>query len=108
MNGWEDIVLEHAVPTVFLAVALVLAFVTVIISTVRMLSLDRLGATLLVIRLVWLSLLGWCLFMPAQREAMREEVRPRWIVLLDVSASMTNAAAAQGPAWGPPHLSHRS
>ncbi len=98
MNGWEDIVLEHAVPTVFLAVALVLAFVTVIISTVRMLSLDRLGATLLVIRLVWLSLLGWCLFMPAQREAMREEVRPRWIVLLDVSASMTNAAAAQGPA----------
>ncbi|MCX7818168.1 MAG: glutamine amidotransferase [Kiritimatiellae bacterium] len=96
MSGWPDIVLEHAVPTAVWASALAVIATVAVISAVRMLSLDRIGIALLAVRLAWLGVLGWCLLMPARRETLREEVRPRWIVLLDVSASMTNVATAEG------------
>ncbi len=97
MSAWTDIVFEHVVPTAALVVVLIVAVAALTISAVRMLSLDRVGIALLATRLGWLVLLGWCLLMPARRETAREEVRPRWIVLLDVSASMTNATSAGGP-----------
>lgn len=96
MNGWMDIVFEHTVPTVVLTTTLIVAAMVAVISAVRLLSLDRVGASLLAIRVVWLSLLGWCLMMPTRRDATREKVRPRWIVLLDVSASMTNTTTPEG------------
>lgn len=92
MNGWTSIVFEHAAPTGWIVAALLVAVLFAVVSTARLLSFDRLGLSLLAARAAWLLALGWCLWMPTRRESEREALRPRWLVLLDVSASMTNQA----------------
>jgi hypothetical protein len=44
--------------------------------------------TLGLLRLGFILLLGWCLFRPAERHRENEQVRPRFIVIADTSASM--------------------
>ena len=51
---------------------------------------------LAVLRIAFFLLLGWCLLMPLLKQAQSERIRPRFIVALDTSASMTLSPAKEG------------
>jgi hypothetical protein len=53
-----------------------------------------------VIRLAFTGLLAWCMLMPERREAATHSLRPRFLVAVDASASMTRGAdPASGNRW---------
>ncbi len=85
MNAWT---FEHAVPGTLLALGWGAVVVLTLLSAWRHLRRERQVAWLLALRLLFLALLGWVLLLPARRAALTEIIRPRFLVVLDTSASM--------------------
>jgi hypothetical protein len=84
-----DWTFEHTVPALLIGVALAVSLTWVAFSFIRRLPRSGTGFALLALRIVFLLLLFWVILLPGLRRAAVEVIRPRLLVLLDTSASMT-------------------
>jgi len=84
----REILFEHTVPQSWIVAGLAFAVLAALICFWRYLSRDHPRLTLGLLRLGFILLLGWCLFRPAERHRQNEQLRPRFIVIADTSASM--------------------
>jgi len=81
-------VYEHSVSSAWLILALAAAAAVCVASFLRHLGPTRGSSLLLALRLAFIGLLGWCLFLPQQQQTQTRELRPRFVVAVDRSASM--------------------
>ncbi len=85
-------IFEHSFPAALIALALLGACGAIAFSFWR--DLPRNGSALVVgaLRTLFFLLFAWVLLMPGKKRALTEVVRPRFLVLLDTSASMSQSA----------------
>ena len=83
-----DLLFEHVAPTAVVGGALLVAAALALVSYLRFIPGRALRWLLLALRLAFLALLGWCLFLPMARRVEADAVRPHFAIALDDSASM--------------------
>ncbi len=86
---FEFLVFEHNIPTGLIITGLAVAVGSAVFSFLRFLPGDWRNLFLFVIRMLFLALLSWCLLLPQLRHSMTETIKPRFLVLVDTSSSMT-------------------
>jgi len=91
MTPMAEWIFEHSFPISAIVTALLVAVATVVWSTWRYLPRGAVSAVLVAVRLLFLALLFWILLMPGRKSSLTELVKPKFIVLLDRSSSMTQA-----------------
>ena len=79
---------EHTPAAATILVAVGLAGLAALYTAWRYLGLTAASAVALGVRAVFLALLGWCLFMPYEKQVTRERIKPKFLIALDTSASM--------------------
>jgi hypothetical protein len=84
----RELLFEHTVPQSVIVAGLAAAGLAAAFCAWRYLSRDQCRITLGLLRLGFLLLLGWCLLRPAERHRESEQLRPRFVVIADTSASM--------------------
>lgn len=84
-----EIMWEHVSPRWLLAAAALAAFLTAAFSFVRYMPRTWVSPALALLRILFYIVLGWCLLLPLRKDAMSELVKPRFVVALDASSSMT-------------------
>ena len=84
----HELLYEHTVPQAIIIDGLLGALLAGAFCFWRYLSWTHGPISLGLIRLLFLALLGWCLFRPAERHRENEQLRPRFVVIADTSASM--------------------
>lgn len=94
MDGW---IYEHTAPAAALGMGVGVAALALLLAVWRWPGWTWLHTGLAIIRIAFFCLLGWCLLMPAAREDQREIVRPRFVLMLDTSSSMTNTPSPSIP-----------
>ena len=85
---------EHSVPLALMLLALLFSFAAVAYAVWRYLPRNATGLTLAVLRILFLLCLFWVLLLPGKKSAITEIVKPRFIVLLDISGSMSQTSDA--------------
>ena len=88
---------EHTVPTGLLILVVVLALLAAGFSAWRFLPRNTGNAVIAALHVVVLAGLVWCLLMPGRKDAVVSLLKPRFIVVLDTSASMTLSPSEQIP-----------
>lgn len=88
---------EHTVPLVLLVLAVTAALGCGIISAVRFLPRNAGNALIGVLYLGAVFLLAWCLLMPGRKESVTRMLKPRFVIALDTSRSMTLGPSEDGP-----------
>ncbi len=83
------IIYDHIVPTVMIAAGVLTALAVTVAGYWFFVKRDWIQALMVVLRTVFFLLLGWCLLMPGERTVETIQMKPRFIVLLDKSQSMT-------------------
>jgi hypothetical protein len=83
---------EYAVPALLLVVAALTALAAVAYALWRYLPRDTSGAIVAALRVIFFAMLLWVLLLPGRKSSLIEIVKPRFIVLLDTSASMGQSA----------------
>lgn len=84
----REILYEHSVPQPVIIFGLLVAIIAGALCFWLYLSRDQRPIVLGLLRLGFILLLGWCLFRPAERHRENEQLRSRFIVVADTSASM--------------------
>lgn len=84
-----EIFLEHTISTTATVTAVVLAVVMGGLAFWRYLPRNRATIAIIVLRLLFIALCAWCLFMPSLKRALTEYLKPRFLVAVDTSESMT-------------------
>ena len=85
-------IFENSVPGTLLVLALVVSLAIIAYAAWRYLPRSSTGIGLVGLRLFFLLALFWVLLLPGKKSALTEVIKPRFIVLLDVSASMSQCA----------------
>jgi len=85
-------IFEHSVPGSLLLLALLVSFAAVAYAVWRYLPRNPTGLGLAGLRVLFLLVLFWVLLLPGKKSALTEVVKPRFIVLLDISGSMSQSA----------------
>ena len=83
---------EHSIPASLIALALLFSLSVVAFSVWRYLPRNSTGWTLTGLRVLFLLVLFWVLLLPGKKSAVTEIIKPRFIVLLDDSGSMSQSA----------------
>lgn len=91
------ILFEHAAAAFILWLAVLGALAVVAASFYRHVRRDLVGGVLVGLRLLFVLLLAWCLFMPQLRERSTALRKPRFLIAVDTSASMAQAPTANTP-----------
>ena len=84
----HELLFEHTVPQPLIIIGIVAALLAAGYCFWRFLSPEQGRISLGLLRLGFILLLGWCLFRPAERHRENQQLRPRFIVIADTSASM--------------------
>ncbi|NQU09483.1 hypothetical protein HQ590_01720, partial [bacterium] len=96
------ILYEHTAPTWVIVGALVAAGLLTLFWFWRYLRITGLSLALAGLRILFVLLLGWCLLRSVRKEESATVIRPRFLVLVDVSGSMNLVpSAVAGPLVGP-------
>ncbi len=85
-------IFENSVPGALLVLALVVSLTAVAYAMWRYLPRNATGLALAGLRVLFLLGLFWVLLLPGMKSALTEVIKPRFIVLLDVSGSMSQSA----------------
>jgi hypothetical protein len=83
------IIYDHIVPTVTIAAGVLTALAVTVAGYWFFVKRDWSQALMIAFRTVFFLLLGWCLLMPGERTVETLQMKPRFLVLLDRSQSMT-------------------
>ncbi len=84
-----EILLEHTIPITLLLAAAIGSLLIGAYSFRRHLPKSPMRRFLAAVRLLFLLLIIWCLIMPVLRKARQHLLKPRFLVILDTSRSMT-------------------
>jgi hypothetical protein len=87
----EPIIFEHASPAWLIVWSVLIAIGLTVFWSHRYLGLNATSATLTALRVAFLVLLAWCLLQPLLRHSATEWLKPRFLVVIDVSESMKQA-----------------
>ena len=82
------IIWEHTVPTALIVLAIAGAIALIGFSFWWFVKRDVVAIVMFAVRLAFIGLLAWCLFMPTQKESLKHLLKPRFIVAVDTSQSM--------------------
>ncbi len=82
-------VYEHTVPTGLLVIAIILAVLAGAYSAWRFLPRNVGNIVLASLYLTVLAIVAWCLLLPGRKDAVTQLLKPRFVVALDTSRSMT-------------------
>ena len=82
------IIYEHQMPSLFIIIALGVAAAVALLSAWYYLKISIPTIILLILRFIFLALLGWCMFLPEKKEVQTHMLKPRFIVAIDTSKSM--------------------
>lgn len=85
-------IFENSVPGTFVVLALALSLAAVAYAVWRYLPRNATGFALAGLRVLFLLGLFWVLLLPGRKSELTEVVKPRFIVLLDISGSMSQSA----------------
>ncbi|MBN2302649.1 MAG: hypothetical protein JXN60_09050, partial [Lentisphaerae bacterium] len=83
------ITFEHTMPTVLIWCGIAVALAVCAFSFVRFVRINLHTLIIAVIRILFFALFLWCLFLPEIRKSETTMLKPRFIVTVDTSASMT-------------------
>ena len=92
-----EILYEHGVPRAAMFVAGAVALGVAVFSFLRYLPRTLITPILAGIRLCFFAVLFWCLLMPLRKDTESETVKPRFVVLVDRSSSMTMTPTSSIP-----------
>jgi len=87
------ITFEHTAPATLIWLGIVLSVLVCIFSYARFVRVNLYTLIIVLIRVIFFALLLWCLFLPEMRRSETEILKPRFIVGLDTSNSMTLSPA---------------
>ncbi len=90
-------VYEHTFPVSAIIIALAAALIAGAFTAWRYLPRRPLNGVLVLLYVLVLAGMGWCLLMPGYKNAVTQLRKPRFIVALDTSQSMTLAATKDLP-----------
>lgn len=82
------VIFEHTVPAIMIWLGVCLALAVIGYSFWRYLKLDIPTIILLVLRVFFIALLIWCLFLPELKRSLKHMLKPRFVVAIDTSKSM--------------------
>jgi hypothetical protein len=85
-------IFEHSLPAGAILAALLLALAALAYAAWRYLPRNATGLLLVGLRVLFLLVLFWVLLLPGKKSAITEIIKPRFIVLLDSSGSMSQSA----------------
>lgn len=85
-------IFEHSIPTGAILAALLVALAALAYAAWRYLPRNATGLMLVGLRVLFLLVLFWVLLLPGKKSAITEIIKPRFIVLLDSSGSMSQSA----------------
>lgn len=88
MNPLANIIFDHTPPLTFIAGTAAAALLLTIVFFWLYLPKKLPNLAILASRLLFLGLLIWCLLLPQSQDQYTEQLRQRFVVLLDRSASM--------------------
>jgi hypothetical protein len=88
---------EHTVPAGLLILALLIAVLAAAFSAWRFLPRNLGNAALALLHLAVLAALAWCLLMPGRKDVVTNLLKPRFIIALDISRSMSLSPSDQIP-----------
>ncbi len=83
------IIYDHMVPTVAIVIGVVAALAVSFAGYWIFVKRDFAMACMVSLRVLFFLLLGWCLLMPGEKTVETLQMKSRFLVLLDKSASMT-------------------
>ena len=86
-----ETIFEHSVTAGVIAAAILLAVAAAVLSGLWGLPRRRLGLLLILTRVAFILLLGWCLLLPMRRQILSETLKPHFLIALDTSASMAQS-----------------
>ena len=86
------IIYEHTMPVMAIGLGVAAAMAVSAFGYWRFVKRDVPMAVLVALRVFFLALLAWCLFLPGRRETQTLKHKPRFVVLLDTSKSMLMTA----------------
>jgi hypothetical protein len=92
-----EIMWEHSAPKWFFVFMALIAFGVMVFTAIKYMPRNLLTPVLALFRIVFFILLGWCLMLPLRKEASSELVKPRFVVALDTSASMSMSPTSSIP-----------
>jgi uncharacterized membrane protein len=87
-------IFEHSVPTSLMLLALLVSLAAVAYAVWRYLPRNATGFALAGLRVLFLLGLFWVLLLPGKKSAITEVIKPRFIILLDISGSMSQTTDA--------------
>lgn len=82
-------ILEHSMPTSLIWIVVVVAVGVTAFTFWRFMSMGILNFVLAALRAIFILLMVWCLFVPTFRRTLTQMLKPRFVVALDISRSMT-------------------
>lgn len=89
----NELIYEHTVATGVIAAGLAIAVLFGLFTFRRHLATEWSTLALALLRLAFLAVLGWCLFMPLVKRTHVSMLKPRFVVAIDTSASMALSPA---------------
>ena len=94
-----SIILEHTAPFALIVLAVLTAIGVSAWLFWRYMGRNRVTLLLGALRLVFFLLLLWCFFQPSRKTSDTQILKPRFLVVVDVSASMDLAPEETGNRW---------
>ena len=91
------IIFEHTVASALIWVGIVIAVSLCVFSYLRYVAVNLHTLAMMLIRLLFIALLIWCLFLPGKRESETKVLNPRFIIAIDTSTSMILSPADNAP-----------
>lgn len=95
--SWE-IIFEHTLPLGAIVAIVIAAVLLGLLTCWRWLPREWTAWAVLCLRLLFIGLFAWCLLMPVLKHTLTEQLKPRFLVALDISASMNLTPADDIPA----------
>ncbi len=92
-----EIMWEHSAPRWIFVLVAVVALAVLVFSFIKYVPRNLVAPVLILIRIAFFLLLGWALLLPLRKEASSELVKPRFVVALDSSASMSMSPTSSIP-----------
>lgn len=90
------IIYDHIVPTAAIVTGVVAALAASFVGYLLFVKRDWAMVSMLLVRVLFFLLLGWCLLMPGERTVESLQLKSRFLVLLDKSKSMTMTPVKDG------------
>ena len=84
----HELLYEHTVPQPVIIGGVIAAIVVTLFAFWRYLPRDRGTILMALLRIAFFLLLAWCLFRPMDKRRQSEQLKPRFLVVADTSASM--------------------